>query len=67
MHGARDLRSDEAGVQLDSRDEGLRLESRIVGGSLSDKSEYPYVVSLKAGSHFCGGSLIAPDVVLSAA
>merc|ERR1719410_2926913 len=43
-------------------------EPRIIGGGNSDKGEYPYAVSLKGrGGHFCGGSLIARDVVLSAA
>jgi len=43
--------------------------TRIIGGSLSTKGRYPYAVSLRRGSagHFCGGSLIAKDVVLSAA
>lgn len=42
---------------------------RIIGGSISTKGRYPYAVSLMgaAAGHFCGGSLIAKDVVLSAA
>jgi hypothetical protein len=31
------------------------------------KGRYPYAVSLQdSGRHKCGGSLIAPDIVLSA-
>ncbi|KAK3269610.1 hypothetical protein CYMTET_21957 [Cymbomonas tetramitiformis] len=43
--------------------------ARIVGGSEASTREYPFVVSLQtaAHSHFCGGSLIAPGWVLTAA
>jgi len=44
--------------------------SKIIGGVEAIEDSYPYVVSLKAtfnGKHFCGGSLIARDVVLTAA
>lgn len=41
---------------------------RIIGGVSPPQSRYPYTVSLTYfGAHFCGGSLIAPDIVLSAA
>ena len=40
----------------------------IVGGSEARAGEFPFIVSLQGNSgHFCGGSLIAPDVVLTAA
>lgn len=39
------------------------MESRIVGGSAADRGEYPYFVSWGG----CAASLIAPDVILSAA
>lgn len=43
-------------------------ESRIINGVDANPTRYPYTVSLQDGSfHFCGGSLIAPDLVLSAA
>jgi trypsin len=38
-------------------------DTRIVGGDQSDVGEFPYYVDLIG----CGGSLIAPDIVLSAA
>jgi len=61
------LSSSEGGLH-GTRGTGLSKENRIIGGGLSDKDEYPYAVSLKGrGGHFCGGSLIARDVVLSAA
>jgi len=43
-------------------------ETRIINGDLADRHEYPFMVSLQDEyGHFCGGSLIAPNVVLSAA
>ncbi|EFN53063.1 hypothetical protein CHLNCDRAFT_11918, partial [Chlorella variabilis] len=41
----------------------------IVGGSAAPVGRYPYMVSLRdaSGSHYCGGSLIAPRVLLTAA
>ena len=42
--------------------------TRIIGGDEAIEDRYPYAVSLSDDfGHFCGGSLIARDVVLSAA
>lgn len=48
---------------------GTRLEQKIVGGVPAAKGEFPFQVSLQSGSgsHFCGGSLIKPNWVLTAA
>ncbi|KAL7545846.1 hypothetical protein ACHAWF_009194, partial [Thalassiosira exigua] len=47
---------------------GLFDDNRIIGGAEATQGRYSYAVSLQdKGDHFCGGSLIAPDVVLSAA
>ncbi len=45
------------------------FHQQVVGGSEASIGEFPYIVSLRAlnGSHFCGGSLIAPNWVLTAA
>ncbi|KAL7533866.1 hypothetical protein ACHAXR_005490 [Thalassiosira sp. AJA248-18] len=44
------------------------LNTRIIGGGKADEGRYSYAVSLQDSiGHFCGGSLIAPDIVLSAA
>jgi len=44
------------------------FEERIIGGFQAPIARYQYTVSLQRDDdHFCGGSLIAPDVVLSAA
>ena len=54
-------------AELQSRD----LGTRIVGGSVANSTRYPYytylVVSYPSGGIACGGTLIAPDVVLTAA
>jgi len=47
---------------------GKVQEPRIVGGSLAAQGEFPYIVSLRyRGSHYCGGSLIHPQIVMTAA
>lgn len=42
------------------------LDNRIIGGEYSDQN-YPWMVSIQRGSHFCGGVLITQDWVLTAA
>lgn len=44
-------------------------QPRIVGGTDTTEERYPYFVSLLnvRGEHTCGGTLIAPDIVMSAA
>jgi trypsin len=45
----------------------LTPQTRVIGGIPAPTHRYPYAVSLQyAGEHFCGGSLIAPDIILSA-
>ncbi|CAN9511391.1 unnamed protein product [Ophioblennius macclurei] len=42
--------------------------SRIIGGSIAKSGQWPWQLSLHYGiSHVCGGVLIAPDFVLTAA
>ncbi len=43
-----------------------RVESKIVGGVEAGQGEFPFIVSLQNGSHFCGGSLIKKNWVLTA-
>ena len=51
---------------LNSEDDGR--DSRIIGGNEATPNSYPFAVSLQDGQgHFCGGSLIARNVVLTAA
>jgi secreted trypsin-like serine protease len=43
---------------------------RIISGEDAKEDRYPYFVSLRSslsGRHMCGGTLIAPDIVLTAA
>ena len=42
------------------------ITTRIVGGNTADPGEYPWFVS-PTGNFFCGGTLITPDIVLTAA
>ncbi|KAK4872917.1 hypothetical protein RN001_014946 [Aquatica leii] len=40
---------------------------KIVGGSPAGVGQYPHQVSLRIGTHFCGGSIISANWVLTAA
>jgi len=41
----------------------FQKETRIINGTAVQPSRYPYIASLQVGgSHFCGGSIIAPDI-----
>lgn len=42
-------------------------DSKVVGGYECPRNSVPYQVSLNAGYHFCGGSLISSQWVVSAA
>ena len=44
-------------------------QPRIIGGDQTTRDRFPYVASLVdtlTGRHVCGGSLIAPDIILTA-
>jgi trypsin len=48
--------------------EGDFPEDPIVGGTTASAGEFPYIVSIqRSGSHFCGGSLLNANTVLTAA
>ncbi|XP_003788883.1 neutrophil elastase [Otolemur garnettii] len=48
--------------------DGPALASEIVGGRPARPHAWPFMVSLQQrGGHFCGGTLIAPNFVMSAA
>lgn len=49
----------------------FRNNPRIVGGTDAEEKEFPYQVSLQlkglfGAGHYCGGSIIAPNVILTA-
>lgn len=50
-----------------SPSQAARFEQKIVGGVEASIGEFPYIVSLQTSSHYCGGSLIRPNWVLTAA
>jgi secreted trypsin-like serine protease len=62
-----------AGMTASTVSQARDLETRIVGGTVADAQRYPYYSQLilsftKAnGLSYCGGSLIASDIVLTAA
>lgn len=69
---------DDGDGDLDRAEAGapLQQQGRIVGGTVAGERRYPYLVSLlnvkptSSGNkvfHACGGALVAPDVVLTAA
>ncbi|MFT7803433.1 transmembrane protease serine 13-like [Arapaima gigas] len=55
-------------VSLMCTDCGKKITSRIIGGTPAQLGQWPWQLSLQfQGSHMCGGSLVAPDFLLSAA
>ncbi|XP_019129815.1 transmembrane protease serine 13a [Larimichthys crocea] len=60
---------DQETVSLQCMDCGLQQStSRIIGGSIAKIGQWPWQLSLHyRGSHVCGGVLISPDFVLTAA
>eukprot|EP00578_Thalassiosira_sp_NH16_P006691 CAMPEP_0181110036 /NCGR_PEP_ID=MMETSP1071-20121207/18502_1 /TAXON_ID=35127 /ORGANISM="Thalassiosira sp., Strain NH16" /LENGTH=78 /DNA_ID=CAMNT_0023193785 /DNA_START=179 /DNA_END=411 /DNA_ORIENTATION=+ len=62
------LRGRERKHKSTQNEGGIKKEGRIIGGSEATPNRNKYVVSLSDNKgHFCGGSLIARDVVLTAA
>lgn len=68
------LGNDSRGVDSNGRmlftemDSPSRASARIIGGEEALPGEFPYFTSLRyLGNHFCGGILVSPNVVLTAA
>nr|CAD7196357.1 unnamed protein product [Timema douglasi] len=65
------LASQELRVGTSRDNTALALgESRVVGGRNAAPGEFPYIVSLRrilSNAHFCGGSIIRPTWVVTAA
>ncbi|XP_011214052.2 lectizyme [Bactrocera dorsalis] len=54
-------------ASLDAIAQPAFASGRIINGYEAEKGEAPYIVSLKSGSHFCAGSIIDENWVLTAA
>ncbi|KAL0994277.1 hypothetical protein UPYG_G00120130 [Umbra pygmaea] len=55
-------------VSLQCIDCGQQPSSRIIGGSTANPGDWPWQVSLHfQGTHICGGTLVSPDFVVTAA
>ncbi|XP_042862427.1 serine protease nudel-like [Penaeus japonicus] len=53
---------------LQQEKEQGQMDSRIVGGDSANRKEWPFIVSMNyRGEHFCGGSIITAEWVLTAA
>ncbi|WP_158564314.1 trypsin-like serine protease [Jiangella anatolica] len=56
---------------VQSQSDKLEVEPKIVGGQDADEGEYPFIAYLTIetaeGTFACGGSLYAPDTILTAA
>ncbi|OXA53641.1 Anionic trypsin-1 [Folsomia candida] len=42
-------------------------DGRIVGGIEADRHEFKFLVDMRRGSHYCAGSIITPEWVVTAA
>jgi hypothetical protein len=40
--------------------------SKIVGGETAGQSDAPWIVSIRMSSHFCGGSIMNPNTIITA-
>jgi len=43
-----------------------QFPERIVGGVEAGKGDYPYIVQIRRGGHYCGGSIINPNYIVTA-
>lgn len=54
--------------ELEGPNQILKKDARIIGGTGANDAEYDYTVSMQDNQgHFCGGSLITPNMILTAA
>lgn len=67
--GAAALVASTTGAFAEEPEPKSDAETKIVGGEVAEEGQYPWMVSLtwtEDDAHFCGGSLIAEDLVLTA-
>ena len=58
----------QEGTETSGRELGLNISTRIVNGATTTEGRFPYYVAVyrQNGAFVCGGTLIAPDIVLTA-
>jgi len=44
-----------------------KFPERIVGGTEATRGEFPFIVQIKRGSHYCGGSIVNANWIVTAA
>jgi len=67
---ATSLRDDQRSMQSEYIDHGTTSRTRrlIINGDSAPETRYPYTASLQLyQKHYCGGALVAPDMVITAA
>lgn len=66
---ATNISDDAAASSSHARtEEEFKYDGRIVGGFVTSIANYPYQVSLQYhNAHICGGSIVAPNIILTAA
>mmetsp|Transcript_1362 Transcript_1362/g.1806 ORF Transcript_1362/g.1806 Transcript_1362/m.1806 type:complete len:362 (-) Transcript_1362:44-1129(-) len=69
LAASRNVDSETYNMLDDSQRLDRPAEWRIIGGKTAPEGRYPYIVSLQhdLSSHYCGGSVVASDIVLTAA
>lgn len=71
ISGVRNLFDTDEDYTIDSNETGIAVDvlgDRILGGFETNIENIPWQVSLRRGSqHICGGAIIAPKWILTAA
>lgn len=62
------IKINDADADADDDDDWFNYDGRIIGGLPTTIANFPYQVSLQyRGQHICGGAIVRPNVVITAA